>query len=93
VQKLFDIIPGPDFPTGGLILGRDGARKFQKTGHGSVVLRAKCHVESGSSTGAAAASGNVNSNANSSGSKTNPRSRTAIVVTELPYMTNKAGKI
>jgi len=38
-------IPGPDFPTGGLILGRSGARKAYLEGRGSVIIRARTHVE------------------------------------------------
>jgi DNA gyrase subunit A len=40
---LFDIVPGPDFPTGGEILGRAGARMALMTGRGSVAIRAKHH--------------------------------------------------
>ncbi|MEM9751394.1 MAG: DNA gyrase subunit A, partial [Pseudomonadota bacterium] len=43
--SLLDIVPGPDFPTGGLILGRSGARNALLTGRGSVVMRARCHTE------------------------------------------------
>ena len=43
--KLFQMIPGPDFPTGALIMGKDGARKLYKTGNGGVVMRAVTHVE------------------------------------------------
>ena len=39
------IIPGPDFPTGGLILGRAGIRSAFETGRGSIPLRAKCEIE------------------------------------------------
>ncbi len=42
---LLDIVPGPDFPTGGEILGRGGARMGLMTGRGSVVIRAKHHTE------------------------------------------------
>ncbi len=42
---LLDIVPGPDFPTGGEILGRAGARMGLLTGRGSVVTRAKHHIE------------------------------------------------
>ncbi|MBM4761736.1 DNA gyrase subunit A [Bacillus sp. B15-48] len=45
VQELMEIIPGPDFPTGGLILGRSGIRKAYETGRGSVTLRAKVRIE------------------------------------------------
>ena len=39
------IVPGPDFPTGGLILGYGGARQAYLTGRGSVMMRAKCSIE------------------------------------------------
>jgi DNA gyrase subunit A len=42
---LLEIVPGPDFPTGGEILGRAGARMGLLTGRGSVVIRAKHHIE------------------------------------------------
>ncbi|OCW58788.1 DNA gyrase subunit A [Hoeflea olei] len=42
---LMQIIPGPDFPTGGIILGRAGIRSAFETGRGSVVIRGKVHVE------------------------------------------------
>ncbi|MDR1207681.1 MAG: DNA gyrase subunit A [Rickettsiales bacterium] len=44
-EELFQIIPGPDFPTGGIIMGRAGAYKAHTTGRGSVIVRAKTHVE------------------------------------------------
>ncbi|MGV6840126.1 MAG: DNA gyrase subunit A, partial [Planktomarina sp.] len=44
-EQLIDYIPAPDFPTGGLILGRSGARKAYTTGRGSVIIRAKTRVE------------------------------------------------
>ncbi len=43
--ELLDIVPGPDFPTGGEILGRAGARMGLLTGRGSVVTRARHHIE------------------------------------------------
>ncbi len=43
--QLMDYIPAPDFPTGGVILGRSGARKAYLEGRGSVVIRAKTRVE------------------------------------------------
>ncbi len=43
--ELLEIVPGPDFPTGGEILGRGGARLALMTGRGSVVIRAKHHIE------------------------------------------------
>ena len=44
-EQLIEYIPGPDFPTGGQMLGRSGARKAYLEGRGSVVIRAKTHVE------------------------------------------------
>ncbi len=44
-EALMEIIPAPDFPTGGVILGRSGARKAYLEGRGSVVIRAKTRVE------------------------------------------------
>ena len=38
-------IPAPDFPTGGIIMGRSGIRKAYRTGQGSIVLRSKCEIE------------------------------------------------
>lgn len=45
MEQLMDIIPAPDFPTGATILGRSGARKAYLEGRGSVIIRAKTHVE------------------------------------------------
>ena len=44
-ERLLEIIPGPDFPTGGMILGRSGARKAYLEGRGSVIVRAKTRIE------------------------------------------------
>ena len=44
-ERLLEIIPGPDFPTGATILGRSGARKAYLEGRGSVLIRAKTHIE------------------------------------------------
>ena len=44
-EQLIDYVPGPDFPTGGLMLGRSGARKAYLEGRGSVIIRAKTRVE------------------------------------------------
>lgn len=44
-ERLLEIIPGPDFPTGATILGRSGARKAYLEGRGSVMIRAKTHIE------------------------------------------------
>src|SRR5919199_1571076 len=66
VDDLCKFIPGPDFPTGGIILGDEDVRKAYATGHGRVVVRARVSIEE-------------------------PRSgRFQLVVTELPYQTNKA---
>ncbi len=44
-EDLIQFVPGPDFPTGGLLLGRSGARKAYLEGRGSVIIRAKTHTE------------------------------------------------
>ena len=59
-------IQGPDFPTGGIIMGRQGIIDAYSTGRGRVVIRAKTEIEEGEN------------------------GREAIVVTEVPYMVNKA---
>ncbi len=43
--ELMEIIPGPDFPTGGTILGRDGIEQAYETGRGSLRIRGKAHIE------------------------------------------------
>ncbi len=45
VAELMDFIPAPDFPTGGVILGRSGARKAYHEGRGSVIIRARTKIE------------------------------------------------
>ena len=45
IRELMAIITGPDFPTGGLICGRAGIREAYETGRGSVIMRAKTHLE------------------------------------------------
>ncbi|HEV2531685.1 DNA gyrase subunit A [Phenylobacterium sp.] len=45
LDELLDIVPGPDFPTGGEIIGRTGARQALMTGRGSVIMRGKASVE------------------------------------------------
>ena len=45
IGELMDYIPGPDFPTGGIMIGQGGARKAYNTGRGSVIIRAKTHIE------------------------------------------------
>jgi len=66
LDDLMEFIQGPDFPTGGLILGRSGIRAAYHTGRGRVVMRAKTEIEEMSNN------------------------RMRIVVTEIPYMVNKA---
>lgn len=44
-EELMDIIPGPDFPTGGLIMGRRGIYNAFKTGRGSLLVRSRTHIE------------------------------------------------
>ena len=45
VEELMKIIPAPDFPTGGIMMGRVGIRNAYKTGKGSILLRAKTEIE------------------------------------------------
>ena len=45
IDELMEHIPGPDFPTGAMILGRSGIRSAYHTGRGSVIMRAKTHIE------------------------------------------------
>jgi DNA gyrase subunit A len=71
VDELMQHIKGPDFPTAGIILGKDGIRSAYATGHGRVVVRAKVHV--------ADTPGGLG--------------RREIIVTELPYQTNKAALV
>ena len=70
VDELMDFVKGPDFPTGGIILGQEGIRSAYATGHGRVLVRAKAYFEESSTNG-----------------------RRQIIVTELPYQTNKAALI
>ncbi len=65
LEELMEVIKGPDFPTGGIIMGRAGIRAAYATGRAKITLRSKTNIEE------------VNG-------------RTAIVVTEIPYMVNKA---
>lgn len=69
VKDLMRYIKGPDFPTGGVILGREGIKDAYETGRGTVKVRAKSAIET-TSTG-----------------------KMRIIVTELPYMVNKAALI
>ncbi|MCD6299723.1 MAG: DNA gyrase subunit A [Dehalococcoidales bacterium] len=70
VDELIQFISGPDFPTGGIILGREGIKSAYATGHGKVVVRAKVHLGDGEGA-----------------------ERRQIVVSELPYQTNKAALV
>lgn len=45
VDELMEVMPGPDFPTGALIMGRSGIKSAYETGRGPIVVRAKAHVE------------------------------------------------
>jgi DNA gyrase subunit A len=45
LEELMKIVPGPDFPTGGTILGRSGIRSAFENGRGSIIIRAKCAFE------------------------------------------------
>ncbi len=65
VAGLMQRLPGPDFPTAGIISGARGIREAYRTGRGRIFVRAQTHFEE-------------------------LGSRTAIIVTELPYMVNKA---
>ena len=47
-EALNEIVPGPDFPTGGLIMGRHGIREAYATGRGSIIMRAKAEVQTNS---------------------------------------------
>jgi len=60
-------LPGPDFPTGGFIYGREGIRQAYETGKGVIQLRARALIE-----------------------RDRKGERENIVITELPYQTNKA---
>ena len=46
-EELMKVLPGPDFPTGGIIMGRKGIVDAYETGRGSLTIRAKCKVEEG----------------------------------------------
>lgn len=47
-EELMEIIPGPDFPTGGIILGRSGIRRAYETGRGSLLVRGRVEIEQAS---------------------------------------------
>ena len=65
-SKLMEYIPGPDFPTGGIIMGRSGIRSAYATGRGKIMLRGRAVIEE------------------------KPNGRFHIIITEIPYMVNKA---
>jgi DNA gyrase subunit A len=46
-EELMEIVPGPDFPTGAIILGRSGARSAYESGRGSIILRSRYEIEEG----------------------------------------------
>ncbi len=66
LPELMEHIKGPDFPTGGIIMGRSGIRAAYATGRGKIVLRGRAEVEE------------------------LKNGRSQIIITELPYMVNKA---
>ena len=45
VDELMEYVPAPDFPTGGIIMGRSGIKKAYRTGQGNIVIRSKCEIE------------------------------------------------
>ena len=47
LSELMDCLPGPDFPTGGVIMGREGIIDAYRTGRGRIIVRGRCHVEEG----------------------------------------------
>ena len=72
-KELRQIIPGPDFPTGGQILGRKGIRETYEGGRGSITMRGVASIETIEAKGRP--------------------DRDAVIITELPYQTNKASLI
>lgn len=66
LDEITAIIKGPDFPTGGIIMGRAGMRAAYATGKGKIKVRAKCTIEE------------------------MDKGKSQIIVTEIPYMVNKA---
>lgn len=69
LDELLRIVPGPDFPTGSIILGRDGIIDAYRTGRGRIVVRGRAEIEE------------------------RGRGRSAVVITEIPYMVNKTNLI
>jgi DNA gyrase subunit A len=89
-EKLWKLIPGPDFPTGGEIVGIEGIREAYTTGRGSIAVRGVTQIENGESE----KNPTTKSKTATTKSKTRRRQqRTAIVITELPYQVNKASWI
>ncbi|BFM39192.1 DNA topoisomerase (ATP-hydrolyzing) subunit A [Synechocystis sp. LKSZ1] len=72
-RGLMQYIPGPDFPTGGQILGRSGIREAYLTGRGSITMRGVAEIETLEQRGR--------------------QDKEAIIITQLPYQTNKAALI
>ena len=66
IEELMEIVKGPDFPTGAMILGTRGINEAYRTGRGKIKVRAVTDIE------------------------TLPNGKNSIIVTELPYMVNKA---
>ena len=66
IEEIMDIIKGPDFPTGAMILGRSGIEEAYRTGRGKIKVRAVTNIEP------------------------LPNGKNRIVVTEIPYLVNKA---
>ncbi|VAV84087.1 DNA gyrase subunit A [hydrothermal vent metagenome] len=66
-NELMEIVPGPDFPTGGFIYGDTGIKEAYRTGRGIIQMRARVNVEKNPRTG-----------------------KQSLVITEIPYMVNKA---
>ncbi len=66
IEELLPIVKGPDFPTGGIILGTRGIEEAYRTGRGKIKVRGVTNIES------------------------MPNGKSRIIVTELPYMVNKA---
>ena len=72
-RELMRYIPGPDFPTGGQILGRSGIKDAYTTGRGSITMRGVAEIETIQQRGR--------------------QEKEAIIITQLPYQTNKASLI
>ena len=68
-EDLMKLVKGPDFPTGGIIIGREGIASAYGTGHGRLIVRARHAFEEA------------------------PNGRERIIVTEIPYMVNKANLV